>query len=92
LKIWTSKERLISRKGKTVFFILIDSEMSISEKWKIPVSLEFLFFFPNPGVVAEVQVYDLALADWTVQGVSPDGNIEVPAKVPGAFFLPLDQS
>jgi hypothetical protein len=37
--------------------------------------------------VAEVQVYDLALADWTVQGVYLDGNIEVPARVPGTFFL-----
>jgi hypothetical protein len=42
--------------------------------------------------VAEVQVYDLGLADWTVQGVYLDGNIEVPARVPGTFLLPLDLS
>jgi hypothetical protein len=32
------------------------------------------------------------LADWTVQGVYLDGNIEVPARVPGTFLLPLDLS
>jgi len=37
--------------------------------------------------VADVQLYDLALADWTVQGLSPQGNIEVPASVPGIFLF-----
>ncbi len=37
------------------------------------------------GFTADIKQYDLALAQWTVQGDSPQGNIEVPATVPGTL-------